>query len=116
MRKERHLFYWLVALLSLAVLLLLLSALVETPTAPALAADRGSVAAAQSVTALPLSPEGTNGWRGLLDMLRLFVFIAFAVLPLPLLFACRDQNGRVLRGGRYVKSFYPIFKQELACG
>jgi hypothetical protein len=116
MRKQRRLFYWLVALLSFAVLLLLLSALVETPTAPAPAVDRGPVAAAQALTALPLTFEGSGGWRGLFDMLRLFVFIAFATLPLPLLCTCRDQNGRVLRAGRYVKSFYPIFKQELACG
>ena len=116
MRKQRHLLYWLVALLCVAVFLLLLSALVETPTAPAPAVDSRAVAAVQTITALPLTPEGASGWRGLLDMLRLFVFIAFAVLPLPLLFACRDQNGRVLRAWRYVKSFYPIFKQELACG
>ena len=46
----------------------------------------------------------------------LFAFAAFAVLPLPLPGICRDRNGRVLRAGRYVKSFYPIFRQELACG
>ena len=105
---------WLLALLGLLLLLLLLSALVETPTAPAVANQPAAVP--QYLTAMPLTPESAVGWRGLADVLRLFAFAAFAVLPLPLPGICRDRNGRVLRAGRYVKSFYPIFRQELACG
>lgn len=105
---------WLLALLGLLLLLLLLSALVETPTAPAVANQPAAVP--QYLTAMPLTPESAVGWRGLAEVLRLFAFAAFAVLPLPLPGICRDRNGRVLRAGRYVKSFYPIFRQELACG
>lgn len=114
MPGKNRAFPWLVALFGLLLLLLLLSALVETPAAPA--AEISQPAAVQYLAAMPLTPESTVGWRGLADVLRLFTSVICAVLPLPLLCICRDRNGRVLRAGRYVRSFYPIFRQELACG
>jgi hypothetical protein len=115
MRKPSRVVFWLVALFALLALLLLLSALVEAPAATAVA-DRAPSAAAVNLTALPLTTEGTAGWRGFWDALLPLLFIALAAPQLPPLFGARDRNGRVLRAGRYVRSFYPIFRQELACG
>lgn len=114
MRKPSRLLYWLVALFAVLTLLLLLSALVETPAAPA--ADPAPAAAAMNLTALPLTAEGMAGWRGFWDALLPLLFIALAAPQVPPLPGARDRNGRVLRAGRYVKSFYPIFRQEFACG
>ena len=116
MRRQGHLLCWLGALLALLLLVLLLSALVEAPPAPEPAAEDAPPAAARLLPALPLMPESPAGWRSLADTLRLFAVAVFAALALPPLTLCVDQNGRVLRAGRYVKSFYPIFRQELACG
>ncbi len=114
MRKPSRLMYWLIALFALLALLLLLSALVEAPASPA--ADPVPVAAAMNMTALPLTAEGMAGWRGFWNALLPLLFIALAVPQAPSLPGARDRNGRVLRAGRYVKSFYPIFRQEFACG
>jgi hypothetical protein len=116
MRKQRHLCYWLGALLALLLLALLLSALVEAPLAPAPATADAPPAAARLLPALPLTPESAAGWRSLADALRLFAMALFAAPVLPPLALYADRNGRVLRAGSYVKSFYPIFRQELACG
>lgn len=48
---------------------------------------------------------------------RVLCLLLFTLIPaLPLLFARRDANGRVLQAKRYENSFYQVFRQEVAGG
>lgn len=47
---------------------------------------------------------------------RIAALYAAAILMIPCLLCICDANGRVLCQKRYARSFYPVFKQELACG
>ena len=38
------------------------------------------------------------------------------MLMLPPMVSGIDANGRVLRRKSYARSYYPVFRQELACG
>ncbi len=109
--------FW--CLLGTGLFLLLLSALVvstaDGATAAAPAPSSASVRAvlmpapttdAASAT-LPARQRETRAplWGMLLCLC--------AVLPLP---GLRDANGRVVRARRYVSSFYPLFRPEVAGG
>ena len=50
------------------------------------------------------------------EWLRVSALFAVILLLLPRLNCTCDANGRVLCTRRYVRSFYPVFKQNLACG
>lgn len=113
---SRCLFVFWVALLIALGALLLLSALVETPQAEA--AAPAELPAARSVTAFAVmppapasaAPSAMGAW------LKIAGLFAVVVLLLPRLNCTCDANGRVLCKRRYARSFYPVFRQDLACG
>jgi len=119
MRKPRRWLVFLGALLCVFGLLFLLNALCGTPAEAALpegATPAHAMASAPLLTAVLPSTESAPVARGVsYDGLALALLSCLA-LTLPLLVSGSDANGRVLRKGRYVRSFYPVFKQELACG
>lgn len=116
MRNHSRLAWFLCACLCALLLTLLLSALVEGPAAPA-----PTTAVSRTVEAIFL-PAGTPAAeipsveRGLGAAFALLAFQLLNALLLPDRMAGIDANGRVLRKRRYVLSFYPLFRQELACG
>lgn len=116
MRKPHRFLYGLCVCLALLALCLLLSALVETPTELSDAANSMPALGAQFMPAVPGTPEPLVGGRLLTDALRGLAPLCALALLLPLAVTGVDANGRVLRKRRYVQSYYPVFKQELACG
>ena len=117
MRKPRRWPVVLVTALFALGFLLLLSALVEAPAGDAHAArDLPAVADALMLTAAPPAGETVAQARAesaSFFSLALWALFAFA---LPSLVRGIDANGRVLRRRSYARSFYPVFRQELACG
>lgn len=121
MRKHRS--RWPLAvglLLCVFALLVLLSALVETPQSAAAAAAPAENSQPVANTVLvpavmpthEVSPESRGAYAAFLSL----AFIAYLTLSDPLPVMGRDANGRVLRRRSYTRSFYPVFHQELACG
>ncbi len=113
---KHRLFVFLVALLIGLGMLLLLSALIETPQAET--AEPAELPSAHSVTAFAGMPPvptsaAASAFGAWLKIAGLFAVIA---MLLPRLNCTCDANGRVLCKRRYVRSFYPVFKQDLACG
>ncbi len=117
MRKPRRWPVVLCALLCAFAFFVLLSALIEAPAAPAEPAQANlPVSNAVLLPAVLPSPETPPEARGISGACLPFVLF-FSLAPvLPKLAPGRDANGRVLRRRRYVHSYYPVFKQELACG
>lgn len=104
-------------LLGTFVLLVLFSALIETPATDAAPADAGrAVAGAVMAPAVMPSPETAPQAGATQQACLPFALFAFLSLLLPPLVSESDRNGRILRRRGYVRSFYPVFKQELACG
>lgn len=116
MRKPHRFLYGLLTLFAMLTLGLLLSALVETPADVSPDAAGLPVVGAQFMPAVPITPEQAANGRVLAEGLRSLSPFAVISLMLPLLVIGIDANGRVLRKRRYVQSYYPVFKQELACG
>lgn len=117
MRRPRR---WPVALcvaLCALGLVLLLSLLVETPgDAAQPAQDTRPVVDALLLPAVLPAAETAPAVR---EQNESFCFAAFWALlapALPLLVRGIDANGRVLRRRRYARSYYPLFRQDLACG
>ena len=105
-----------VALFALGFLLLL-SALVETPAGAARAArDLPAVADALMLTAAPPVGETAAQARAEAASFLSLAFWALSTLMLPPMVSGIDANGRVLRRKSYARSYYPVFRQELACG
>ena len=98
-------------------LVLLLSLLVETTgDAAQPAQDTRPVVDALLLPAVLPAAETAPAVR---DQNEPFWFAAFWALlapVLPLLVRGTDANGRVLRKRRYARSYYPLFRQDLACG
>jgi hypothetical protein len=117
MRKHRRWPLLLGVFLFTLGLLLLLSALVETP-ADVAAAPNPTTSAANTVllpAVLP-TPETASAGNGLRVAYFTFALIFCLTLALPRLAAACDANGRVLRKKRYARSFFPVFRLNLACG
>ncbi|MCE5342326.1 MAG: hypothetical protein LLF96_01870 [Eubacteriales bacterium] len=117
MRKPRRWPVFVGVLLCAFGLLLLLSALIEAPaqdTSPA--ADPHAVTGAMLLPAAPPAPETASQSRWVGGAFLPGAFLLCLLMALPLLVKSSDANGRILRKKRYVCSFYPVFKQELACG
>jgi hypothetical protein len=116
-RKPRRWPVVLLALLCVFGLIALLSALIEAPAADVEPApDNHPVSAAVLLPAVMPSPETAPDARSINGACLPFVLLASLSLLLPPPVAGRDANGRVLRRRRYARSFYPVFRQELACG
>ncbi len=115
MPKRRKFAPVLCAVFGALALILLLSALVEAPAA-APVETTAPVADAQLMPAVPQTPETAPGGRLTGDTLRLAAFVLPLLCALPSLLQGTDANGRVLRRRRYARSFYLVFRQELACG
>lgn len=117
MRKPRRWPVYVCVLLGTFVLLVLLSALIEAPSADAQPADTGrAVAGAVIAPAVMPSPETAPQANATEQACLPYALFTFLSLMLPLLVSESDRNGRILRRRRYVRSFHPVFKQELACG
>ena len=117
MRKHKH---WPIAiglLLCAFALLWMLSALVEAPAADApRPLPMHQLADAVFLPANPTAGEAAATARAMISGNPFIVLFAAFALTLPTLAKGRDANGRILRRRSYVRSFYPVFKQELACG
>ena len=113
---SRRLFVFWVALLIALGALLLLSSLIETPqaeaAAPAELPDAHAVTAFAGMPPVPTSAAASvfSAW------IKIAGLFAIASMLLPRLNCTCDANGRVLCKRRYVRSFYPVFRQDLACG
>ncbi len=114
---SRRLFLFFIALFCMFGILLLLSALTVSSAVEEALPDEQSTAHAFTTTLFTMPPSPTTsspvsacGW------LRIAALFAAALLILPCLTCICDANGRVLCQKRYVRSFYPVFKQDLACG
>ena len=114
-----HRWLWAFALLFAALLaLLLLSSLIETPAdastppAPLMAPVMDAAFLSAAMPSLETAPQA----RVLGAVFLSLPLWAFLTLALPLRVAGRDANGRVLRRRRYARSFYPLFRLQLACG
>lgn len=117
MRKPRRWPTVLVTVFFALGLLLLLSALVEAPAGDAhTARDLPAVADAMMLTAAPSAGEAVAQARAEVASNVTFAMWALFALALPLLVSGTDANGRVLRRRSYARSYYPVFRQELACG
>ena len=116
MRKPCRLTTVLLVLFCTLGLILLLSSLVEAPAAAQPSHINSPVTDAQFLPALPLVPETSPGNRWFAAVYQAIAYIAFTLPAVAHLLRCCDANGRVLRKRRYVQSFHPVFKQELACG
>lgn len=117
MRRQRRWPISLFVMLFAIGVLLLLSALIEAPAADAQPADTAPAAAhtvlLPAVLPSPETPVEARNLTGAFLPPMLFVGL---LCMLPLLVPGSDANGRVLRKRRYARSFYPVFRQELACG
>jgi len=117
MRKHRGWPLPLVVFLFTLGLLLLLSALVETPAdISATAIPVTTIADTMLIPAVPPTPETAAVWNGLQPTYLTFMLFFCLALTLPRLVTASDANGRVLRKKRYARSYYPLFRQDLACG
>ena len=117
MRKNRRWLWTLGLLVAILGLVLLLSALVETPAADAQAMpDNQPLAHTMLLPAVPPSPETASQSQATQESYLPVALLSFMAFSLALPVCGRDANGRVLRRRCYVRSFYPVFKQELACG
>lgn len=116
MRNSRSWIIW--AVLCAACLLLLGSALLETPeSAPETSAD---VTAKLHVTLLPYTvPAPEQQADSLQSRAPERARDALPAQDAPKLISAAapcDANGRVIRCKRYVRSFYQSYHQETACG
>ena len=109
-------------LLGALLLLLALSALVESPAdASAAVSPQKTVLPARAIL-LPCPPPASENTppSPLPSFFRLWreaLLRGLLILGLyPLLSLCRDANGRWIRKKRYVASVYWVFRQEAACG
>ncbi len=113
---SRRLFAMMVVLLCALGALLLLSALVDAPQAetvtPAQMPVSHTMTAFVSMPPVPVSASALP----LIAWLRIAALFMVIATLLPRLHCTCDANGRVLHNGRYVRSFYPVFRQDLACG
>jgi len=112
----RRLFIFIITLVCLLGLLLLLSALIETPAAAE--AEPEELPAASTVMAfagMPPSPTSASALSAS-EWLRVAALFAAVIVMLPCLLCICDANGRVLCRRSYVRSFHLVFKQEFACG
>lgn len=116
MRSHSRLAFALCACLCALALALLLSALVEGPEAAQPAPPARVVAETVFLPAGSPATEQPAMTRGLWAAFALLALLTVRDLALPARKAGVDANGRVLRKRRYVRSFYPLFRQELACG
>jgi len=116
MRRPRRWPVVLGVLLCAFGLFVLLSALIEAPAADAQPAEEQPAAAAMLLPAVMPTLESAPDTRGTSGAALPLALLAGLSLALPLLVSGSDANGRVLRKRRYARSFYPVFKQELACG
>ncbi len=101
-----------------AGVLLLLSALVEAPAAPAADAPESAPIHVRLLPdALP-APEGPADSVARPVTARAVALLALcaALCALPAVSGRRDANGRVLRRRRYVQSVYQVYHQEAASG
>jgi hypothetical protein len=118
--KMRRPHRWLVSLgvfLCVASFFFLLSALIETPASDAspVEAPHAISDAALHPAALP-SPETVPQTRAAVESYLSVAALLWLMAALPLLVKGSDANGRVLRKRSYARSFYPVFKLEMACG
>jgi hypothetical protein len=117
LRKPSRFAVVVCVLLCVLGLLLLLSALVDTTAQDvALVPEPHTVTGAILLPATLPSPETAPLPRCAGGAFLSVAFLLFMLSSLPLLVRGSDANGRILRRKRYVCSFYPVFKQELACG
>lgn len=117
MRKRRRWPAILGIVLFAAAMLLLLSTLVETPAdtdQPVPSAP--SVADTVLLPAIPPSFDTVTVQRSAESAYLPYALFLCLAFVLPQLKTGSDANGRVLRKKRYARSFYPVFRQELACG
>ncbi len=117
MRKHRRWPMLLGVFLFTLGLLLLLSALVETPAdVSATVMPVTSIADTMLIPAVPPTPETATAGNVLQQTYLTFMLFFCLALTLPKLVTASDANGRVLRKKRYARSYYPVFRQDLACG
>lgn len=116
MRRRSRLGTVVLVALCLLALALLLRALVETPARPQAEEPQPMAAAAQFLPAPPPTNETPTDARGLWAAFALALWCPVCTAALPLCVSGVDANGRVLRRRRYARCFYPVFRQELACG
>ena len=115
-RMSRRLLYCLIALLCMLGVLLLLSAFAGAPGTEEAIAEEPPVAHSFA-TFFSMPPSPTTASPVLAgEWLRVAALFAATILTLPCLQCICDANGRILCQKRYVRSFYPVFKQDLACG
>lgn len=116
MRKPRLVWNALMTVLGVLSLLLLLGVLVETPPAQGAEPPAASVLATRFEPAVPLLPETGGLPRAPGEGLRYAAAPAAIAPALLAAVAHCDANGRVVRRRSYVRSFYPLFRLNLACG
>lgn len=113
---SRRLFVLMVVLLCALGALLLASALIETPAGEAaVPAERAQAHSITAFVSMPPTPTSApafpvSAWN------RLAALFAVVAVLLPRLTCICDANGRVLCKRRYVRSYYPVFRQGIACG
>ena len=116
-RKNRRWLWTLGLLVAILGFVLLLSALVETPAADTQAAqDSRPITNAMLQPAVPPSSETASPQQAAQESYLPVALLTYMALSLALPVSGRDANGRVLRRRCYVRSFHPVFKQDLACG
>ena len=116
-RKHRRWPIVLGVLLCAFGLLLLLTALIETPADEAApVTDSHAAVGAQLLPAVLPSPETAPMARETGETFLPFALFLSLALALPRLVRGSDANGRILRKKRYARSYHPVFRQELACG
>lgn len=116
MRRRSRLGMVVLVALCLLALALLLRGLVETPAQSQADEPQPMAAAAQFLPAPPPNNETPTDARGLWAAFTLALLCPVCAAALPLRVSGVDANGRVLRRRRYARCFYPVFRQELACG
>jgi len=117
MRKHSRLPIVLGIVLGAFALLVLLSALIEGPATDADPAEPAHTLADTTLTpAVMPSPETASVARTTGAAYLPVALLMCLALALPLPVYGKDANGRVLRRRRYARSFYPVFRLQLACG
>jgi hypothetical protein len=117
MRRSNHWTGVICLLFGLLSLLLLLSALIQAPAEDAAPVVNTihTVDAILLPAAQPVTETASDAHTACAAFLSI-AFLALLASAAPRLVSGIDANGRVLRRRRYVRSYYPVFKQELACG
>ncbi len=112
---RRRLFIFFAVLLGALGVLLLLSALIEGPTAQD---TLETLPAARSITAFAAMPPAPTSASAapVGAWLRIAALFAAAAISIPCLRCTCDANGRVLCKRRYARSYHLVFRQEFACG